>query len=198
VSDLEELQASRARLTANAAEQLRSIERALHDGVQQDLIAISVQLQLVRELVAREQPEALEVLQELLRQAADALDRVRALAAEIYPSLLDARGLGDALREAARGIGVRARIDAEGLRRLPREVEAAAYFCCRAILQGVAPGTAVTIDLREHGGALRLDLTGGDEAGSVAARDVVEAAGGAVTVEPARGGGRLRATIPLP
>lgn len=196
MTDADELRASRARLATSAAEQRRSVERALHDGVQQDLIAISVRLQLVRELVTHE-PAALELLDELRQQARAALDRVRTLAAEVYPSLLDARGLGDALREALRAAGLRARIDTTGLGRHSREVEAAVYFCCRAALEGVAPGTRVTIALREDEGGLQLELRGGDEAGAAVARDIAEAAGGTAGVESAAGGGcRLEATFP--
>ena len=196
MSDRDELEASRARLARAAIAERRDIERALHDGVQQDLIAISVQLQLVRELVARDDAAVLEALEELRQQTADALGRIRSLAANVYPALLDARGLGDALREATHGGGVRAHIDLGGVRRAPPDVEAAAFFCCRAVLDRAAAGAAVTIDVRKDDGTVRIEIESDDDAGFVESRDVAEAMGGQVTVETSGGHSRLRATIP--
>jgi len=128
----------------------REIERALHDGVQQDLVALCVRLQLVRSLVESDAAAALRELDELHRDAHAALDRVRALANEVYPALLDARGLPDALRATG------ARVDAEGVGRYERTVEADAYFFCREA--AVGPGT--TVALREEDGELRVEVAG--------------------------------------
>jgi signal transduction histidine kinase len=86
------LRASRARLAEGAIADRRRFERALHDGVQQDLISLSVELQLLRERIG-EQPDLRASIDDLRAATRDALARVQALAAEIYPSALDARGL---------------------------------------------------------------------------------------------------------
>jgi signal transduction histidine kinase len=132
-------------------EERRAVERALHDGVQQDLIALCVRLQLLRQLVEADPAAALVELAELHREAHAALDRVRTLANDVYPSVLDARGLPEALRAAG------ATVDGEAGGRYPREVEAAAYFFCRDALAGAAD---LTVSLREEDGALRVDAAG--------------------------------------
>jgi signal transduction histidine kinase len=186
-----DVRVSRERLAHRAAADRRRFERLLHDGVQQDLIAASVQLQLLVRLVENDPAAALRVVAGLQSSVRRALDRAQDLAREIYPPLLEARGVGDAVRDAARAFGVRVQVDAE-VGRHPAEVEAAAYFCCAAALASAASGTALTIVLRESGDALRLELRG-DEYDSVAARDFVEAAGGTADID----GGRLTASIPL-
>ena len=99
LSTADDLPAVRARLIAAADEASRRIERALHDGVQQDLVAVSVRLQIARRLAASDLAAALALLGEVEEDVRDALDRVRSLANEIYPSVLEARGLPDALVE---------------------------------------------------------------------------------------------------
>lgn len=127
----------------------RRFERALHDAVQQDLVALAVELQL---LGARVEDPAVE---ELRRAVHDALGRARALADEIYPSVLDAQGL--------RGT----------TRRYPPELEAVVALCSR---------TAAAAAIREEPGRLVVELRG--VADRTAARDLLEAAGASVTVEP--------------
>ena len=183
----DELRASRARLAESAGTERRRFERALHDGVQQDLIAISVRLQLLRELLGDDATPALELLDELQQDTREALDRVRALANDAYPSILDARGLPEALR----GTGLPARVDATGVGRYPAGLECAVYFCCRALLEGAAPGEKPELTLRETDGELRLDARG--EFDVTAARDLAEAAGGMLTVD----GGGATAIFPL-
>lgn len=198
MTESDELRASRARLAAAAGAERRRIERALHDGAQQDLIAISVRLQLLRELVASDLPAALELLDELQGDTRDALDRVRALAADVYPALLDARGLPDALREAARTSGTSARVETSGLGRHPAAIENAVYFFCQAALESAGPGAELTIDLRENGDSLRLEIAGLDNVELGPARDLVEAAGGVVLVEASpAAGARIVVTMPL-
>lgn len=189
MTEADELRASRARLAASAASERRRIERALHDGVQQDLIAISVRLQLLRELLGGDAAPTLELLDELQRDTRDALDRVRAVAGDTYPSILDARGLPDALREATRTIGRSVRVEASSVGRHPAELERAVYFCCRALLETAS--AEPTLVLRETDRELRLEATG--EFDVTAARDLAEAAGGTLTVDR----DRVTATFPL-
>ena len=186
----DELRASRARIAAAERDARRRIERALHDGPQQDLIALSVRLQLLRDLVAGDQAAALELVDELRRETHEALDRIRALASEIYPSLLDARGLADALRAAG------AQIQAEAGNRYPVDIESCVYFCCRTVIDA-ARGT-VTIRLREDEETLRVELDCLAAADPTAARDLIESCGGTLAVEqPREGGARVVATLPL-
>jgi signal transduction histidine kinase len=162
----------------SAYEDRRTIERALHDGVQQDLVALSVRLQLARQLAGRDLPGALALLEEIGVDVRDALGRVQGLANQIYPSVLDARGLPDALRGMASAAQVAATVEAAGIGRYPPDVEAAVYFSCRGALEGLAPDTHVTIRLSEEPYAIRLE--------------VVSDTGG---LDP--GGTRFTATVPL-
>ena len=189
-----ELRASRARLVEAAQAERRRLERALHDGVQQDLIAISLRLQLLREVMETDLPRALEVLDEVRVDAHEALDRVRGLAGDTYPSLLAAWGLPDSLREAARASGAPVRVATVGLGRYPVEVESAIYFCCRAALEQAAPETELR--LTEEDQALRLEFVpvGGTDLTEL--RDLVGAAGGVLGGSP-DGGAAVVATIAL-
>ena len=209
---LVELRAARVRQLAAADAERRRIERALHDGVQQDLIAIAVRLQLARQRADSDIPGALTLLDEIRQDVRTALERVQALADGIYPSLLEAQGLPDALRGTASTLGVPTRLEAAALGRLPDEIEAAAYFCCLAALENVAAhagvGARATIRLREDADALRVEVAddgGGFDplahpprSGLTSARDRVEALGGAlaITSEPGRGT-CVTATVPL-
>jgi signal transduction histidine kinase len=183
VTEAEELRASRARLAAAAGADRRRIERALHDGVQQDLIAVSVRLQLLRELIGADLPAVLELLDELQHDTREALTRVRSLAGDVYPALLESRGLPDAIREAARSSGASVHLEASDLRRHPAAIESALYFFCRSALERAADGGTLTINLGEQGDVLRLEIAGLDDAELPPARDLLEAAGGVVLLE---------------
>jgi signal transduction histidine kinase len=197
--------ALRALLVDAADNERRRIERALHDGVQQDLIAVSVRLQLARRLAGTDHPEVIALLDEVGRDVRDALERVRALADEIYPSLLEGRGIAEALSGAASATGVSVAVEAGELGRYPEAVEAAVYFCCRAVLEAVAASgtdTRVTARIREEERALSLAVEFGSTAGEAAletlapARERVEVLGGAVSLTPAGNRMRLLATVP--
>ncbi len=192
-----------ARLVVAADSDRRAFERALHDGVQQDLIAIAVRLQLARQLSGADLPAAIEVLDEVRRDIGETLDNVRALANEIYPSLLETRGLPDAIRGAASRTRLVPTVEATDVGRYPPEVEAAAYFCCRSLFEAIAvqAGTdtrvAIRIQATEH--ALELEVTaetpGLDVDLLAPTRDRIDALGGVLMVEAVPGGGtRFRAT----
>lgn len=125
----------------------RRIEGALHDGVQQDLAATVVALELARELLDSDPAAARSLLEELAAQVGDALERVRTLAETVYPSILPARGLTDALRSLD--------VETADLERYPLEIEEAVYFSCRA-LRSRAGRARVWAD----GAELRLELLG--------------------------------------
>jgi signal transduction histidine kinase len=159
----------------------RAIERSLHDGVQQQLVALGVKLQLAD----LEHPELHAVFEELRQDVHDALDAVRRLAWEIYPALLLDHGVVAALR--ASGLQVEADADV----RYPRDVEAAVYFACLGV-----SGSEVAVRLAEADGALRVDVR---VDGSVlepvpGVVDRIGAVGGETTFTPSS----LRFVIPLP
>ena len=161
----------------------RRIEEALHDGVQQDLAATVVALELARELLDSDPAAARGVLDELAAQVEAALEQVRALAGTVYPSILPARGLTDALRSLD--------VETVNLERYPLEVEEAVYFSCRA-LRSRAARARVWAD----GAALRLELLGitavnDDELSH--ARERIAAVGGQLDLSA----DRVSAAVPL-
>jgi signal transduction histidine kinase len=186
----------RARLVAVTDAERRRLEHVLHDGVQQDLIAVSVRLQLARRLVETDPEAALAVLDEIGHDVREALGRVRAIASDVYPSLLEVRGLRDALGDAAAASDVPVTIEAAGLGRHPADVEAALFFCCRASLDQAAASARVSIRVLEEGGALRLTVAGVEVDGGadafVLVRERLEVLGGSLAFHPA-----LVATVPL-
>jgi hypothetical protein len=154
----------------------RRFERDLHDGVQQDLIAVAVSLQLVRRLANDDPAAAGELLDEIRRDVHDALANVRELATTIYPPLLASRGLGDALRAAG------ARVQADGLPRYAAEIEATVYFCCVE---------AAAVRLWHESGELRFEVTF-DGAVPASLEDRLGAVGGRLAGD----GTRLSGAIP--
>src|SRR6266536_1934031 len=169
--ELEELRASRARVVAAADRERRRIERGLHDGVQQHLIALAVNLQLARELAASD-PDALKAhLEEISKDVRDALESVRALSHGIYPSLLLDRGLADALRGAVSSVRISTRVET-GSDRYPPDIEAAVYFCCLQILEaidGAKPAALATVRVWTEHESLHFEV--GVDGASVRDRD---------------------------
>jgi signal transduction histidine kinase len=135
---LEELRASRQRLVAAQDEERRRLERNLHDGAQQQLVALGIQLNLAQRLASQEAPQVAELLDRLRTQTTDALDNLRDLARGIYPPLLADQGLAAALITQARKSAVPVEVDADGVGRFPQDVEAAVYFCTLEALNNVA------------------------------------------------------------
>jgi signal transduction histidine kinase len=144
-----DLRASRQRLVAAADEARRGLERNLHDGAQQQLVALRITLGLARE-AAGSSPEVAEMLAQTEQQAAEALKELRELAHGIYPPLLADLGLNAALEAQARKAAIPVTVEAPGVGRYPREIEAALYFCVLEALQNVAkyaqaPAARVTL-----------------------------------------------------
>jgi len=200
--ELETLRASRARMVAAADAERRKIERELHDGIQQHLVALAVNLQLVRQLADSDPSAGKALLAEIGADVREALDGVRALAYEIYPPLLLDRGLAEALRAAGSANGAPTRVDVAALDRYPAAVEATVFFCCRQALRSVA--TSATVRAWEEDSALHFEVLshglGPEQAGDGLDEraEHVEALGGRLTVSfepgPAR---RVSGTIPL-
>jgi signal transduction histidine kinase len=175
----EDLRASRARVVSAADAERRRIERDLHDGAQAHLLGLVVNLRLARELAEPDPAAAKALLEDMSRDARDAVEQIRELAHGIYPALLLDRGLGEALAAAARRPATRARVDAPGMKRYPAEVEAAVYFCCLEALQNTGkhggPAARATVRLWEEEGALRFEVR--DDGAGFDARDAAYGAG---------------------
>jgi signal transduction histidine kinase len=159
---LEELRASRQRLVAAQDEERRKIERNLHDGVQQQLVALNVQLGLLARISERDPSKTGEMAEQLQTHASQALDDLRDLARGIYPPLLADKGLGAALESQARRAAVPVSVEADGVGRYSQPVEAAVYFCTLEALNNVAKyagASRATVTLEQRNGSLRFTVT---------------------------------------
>jgi signal transduction histidine kinase len=132
---VDELRASRQRIVTAQDAERRRIERNIHDGAQQQLVALAVKLRLARTLSERDPARAGELLDEAGAEAQDALDTLRDLARGIFPPVLVDQGLAAALTAQAKRAPVPVEVVADGLGRFPQEAEAAVYFCCLEALQ---------------------------------------------------------------
>jgi signal transduction histidine kinase len=158
---LEELRASRQRLVTAQDEERRRLERNLHDGAQQHLVALKVKLGLAEMLLGRDPERARVTLDQLKSDADEALDTLRDLARGIYPPLLADKGLGAALESQARKATVPVAVDADGIARYSQDVEAAVYFAVLEALQNVqkyAGASRALIRLREESGELHFSV----------------------------------------
>ena len=209
---LDELRASRQRLVSAQDVERRRLERNLHDGAQQHLVALKVKLGLAEMLLTRDPAKAAATLEQLKGDADEALETLRDLARGIYPPLLADKGLVVALELQARKATVPVHIDADGIGRYPQEIEAALYFCTLEALQNVqkyAAASAVDVHLHEDGGEVRVEVSDdgrGFDVGTVTRgtgltnmEDRIDALGGSLHVASAPGSGTtLRVTVPLP
>jgi signal transduction histidine kinase len=123
---IEELRASRQRLVSAQDEERRRLERNLHDGAQQQLVALAVQLGLAQRLAEKESPNVSDLLGRLQTQSAEALDNLRDLARGIYPPLLADQGLAVALSARPQG-SLPVAVEGDGIGRFD-QAEAAVYF----------------------------------------------------------------------
>jgi signal transduction histidine kinase len=157
----EDLQASRARIVATGDAERRKIERNLHDGAQQHLVALAVNLRLTKDMLADDPEGAVEMLDALADAVKDTIQELRDLAHGIYPPLLMDSGLPEALRAAANRSPLAVSVTADGIERFPSEVEAAVYFCCLEALQNAAkhaPDATVAITVHQQDGALAFEV----------------------------------------
>ncbi len=205
VSRAGDLRASRDRLIAAHDAARRGLERDLHDGAQQHLVALTVNLRLAQTISGRSPERAAHLLAEQSDAARTAIDTLTSLSRGIYPSLLGAEGLVSALRSAATTSSIPVSVDTTTSERPPTAVEAALYFCCMESVQNAAKhsGTArVSVRLNDEAGWWRLTVV--DEgagfdpqaviasrtgAGLVNMRDRLDAAGGRLTVQSRPGEG---------
>jgi signal transduction histidine kinase len=158
---LRELQASRQRIVAAQDEERRRLERNLHDGAQQQLVALQVKLSLA-ERIAEEDCRVKDQLGALKQEATEALENLRDLARGIYPPLLADKGLQPALASQARKATFPVSVEAEHLSRYPQDAEAAVYFCVLEALQNVAKyagASHAVVRLHEQDGHLAFEVT---------------------------------------
>jgi signal transduction histidine kinase len=156
------LRESRARIVASGDAERRRVERNLHDGAQQSLVALAVNLRLARDIVAEDPDGAGELLDQLAIDLKATIQELRDLAHGIYPPLLADSGLEQALRAAANRSPLAASVQAAGAGRYTPEIEAAVYFCCLEALQNAAKhaaGATVTIRVWEESGGLLFSVT---------------------------------------
>ena len=199
---LEELRASRQRLVTAQDQARRRLERNLHDGAQQQLIALKIKLGLARATAEREHATAaVALLGQLAVEADDAIDTLRDLARGIYPPLLASEGLAVALASQAGRAPLPIAVDARGVGRYAQDIEAAVYFCCLEALQNVvkhAGARSASVTLTPVDGGLRFAVADdgcglGAEvamgAGLTNMTDRLDALGGALTILSAPGEG---------
>ncbi|HKR98214.1 MAG TPA: histidine kinase, partial [Candidatus Dormibacteraeota bacterium] len=208
-SSLRDLRESRARILSAVDLERQRIERDLHDGAQQRLVALRVAVELAGEMLEHDPEAAHELLKKLGDDVESTLDDVRALARGVYPPLLADHGIVDALRMAARSSSLPVTVRSHGVGRYSQQIESAVYFCCLEAMQNAAKHSdtqSVRITLAE-----RDDLTFeiADEGkgfvlrtarrrGLDNMRDRIVALGGRLTVESTPGEGtRITGTVPV-
>ncbi len=161
VALLEDLRESRRRIVSAQDDRARALERNIHDGAQQQLVALAVKAKLAQTLVERDPGKVTSALEDLQRGLQGALEDLRDLARGIYPPLLADQGLGAALESQARKSPVPVEVQADGVGRHSQEVEAAVYFCALEALNNVAKyanASSVTVRLANNGGALTFEV----------------------------------------
>jgi signal transduction histidine kinase len=198
---------------ASADRERQRIERDLHDGAQQHLVALRMRLELAEELLLNDPERGRERVHAIGEELGDALDEIRSLARGVYPPLLADQGLAEALRSAALQAPITTRVSAAGVLRHDAEIESAVYFCCREALQNACKhatgATQVTIQLSETPGLLRIDVRDNGEgfdaerapggAGIANMIDRIAAVGGTLSVESAiHGGTVVHGSVPVP
>jgi signal transduction histidine kinase len=199
---IEELRESRQRIVAAQDQERRRLERDIHDGAQQQLVALAVRLNLAKSMAAKEAPKVADLLEAIKGETQDALENLRDLARGIYPPLLADKGLAAALESQARKVPVPVTVDPNGIGRYSQEAEAAAYFCVLEALQNAAKyaeASSATVRLGQQDGDLVFTVSDDGRGFDPAAtpkgsglqnmRDRLEALGGEVVVasEPGRG-----------
>jgi signal transduction histidine kinase len=159
---IEELRASRQRLVAAQDAERRKLERNLHDGAQQQLVALAVKQRLAATLVVKDPAAASQMLEALQQETTEALENLRDLARGIYPPLLADQGLGSALTAQARKAAIPVEVRSDGVGRYPQDTEAAVYFCCLEAIQNVAKyanANRVVLRLASKDGTLAFEVT---------------------------------------
>ena len=205
----EELAASRARIVAAGDQARRRIERDLHDGTQQRLVSLVLDLRTAEAAVPPEQPELRAQLARIADGLAGALEDLRELTRGIHPAILSEGGLGPALKALARRSAVPVELEVDVQARLPEPVEVAAYYVVSEALANTAKhaqASVAQVEAQARDGLLHLSVrddgvggaTPGGGSGLVGLADRVEALGGTIRVHsPAGRGTRLEIELPI-
>jgi signal transduction histidine kinase len=188
-AESDDLRASRKRLALAADAERRGLERALHDGVQQQLVGFAANLELAARSMDADPAAAKDLLAEMGRDIRDAIDQARELADRIYPPQLAIGGLVAALRAAATDAEVPSRIEIARDQTYPPEVAGAIFFCFRDLLEHVSAGSTVAITTRSDGAEVAFDIVvdGGLRADRAFIGDRIEALGGRCAIESESG-----------
>ncbi len=208
---VEELRESRRRLVAVQDETRRRLERDLHDGAQQQLVALKVKLGLGKAIAEKDGAiHTAELLARLSDEADRAVDAMREFARGVYPPLLEAEGLASAITAQSRRSPIRVRVDSDGIGRYPREIESTVYFCILEALRNTVQHSGASqavVTLTRSNGYLEFQVTdngtgfaqGVDRGvGLTAMADRLDALNGSLTIhtEPDNGT-TLTGTIPI-
>jgi signal transduction histidine kinase len=185
----DDLRASRKRLALAADAERRGLERALHDGVQQQLVGFAANLELAARSMDADPAAAKGLLAEMARDIREAIDQARELADRIYPPQLEVGGLVPALRSAAADADVPSRIEIARSQTYPPEVAGAIFFCFRDLLESLSAGSSVVITTRSDGEEVAFDIVvdGDLRADRFQLGDRIEALGGRCAIESETG-----------
>ncbi|MBV8735258.1 MAG: hypothetical protein JO120_10790 [Solirubrobacterales bacterium] len=209
---LDELSASRARLLAAADDERRRIARDLHDGAQQRLVALRLELELEAEKAEHDDAAEAATLRQFSAEIEEALEDFRSMTRGIYPAILNDRGIADAVRSAALRSPIPTTVEVDDLADYPQEIATAVYFCCVEALQNVAKhadgATDVRIVLAEKHSVLRFSISDDGPgfrsdrtrlgAGMINMRDRLSVVGGDLAIQSTPGQGtRIAGRIPL-
>jgi signal transduction histidine kinase len=210
---VDELRESRRRLVAVQDETRRRLERDLHDGAQQQLVALKVKLGLGRAIAEKEGATATaEVLGQLSGEADAAVDSMREFARGVYPPLLEAEGLESAITAQVRRASIPVTVAFDGVGRYPQEIEATVYFCVLEAIRNTtrhASATRTTVSLRQSNGMLQFEVSDDgigfdpddteEGSGLVTMTDRLDALAGGLTIDAQSGNGTtLAGTVPAP
>jgi signal transduction histidine kinase len=198
--EVAELRRSRKRLVEAASNDRRALERALHDGVQQHLVALAVDLRRLAGLVEDQPAAAKELLDEMAANLREALAGTIALAEKIYPPLLEGRGLATSLRAAAESAGITIVADIPVGAEYPPEISAALYWSCVEALASASRGSQATVKVQDGDGVVTFDIAVAGRhpmARLDRLRDRVEALDGRLSVNQEDIGSRVHGWLPF-
>ena len=161
VALIADLRASRQRLVSAQDHERRKIERNLHDGAQQQLVALAVKMRLIEGMAGTDPKKVAELAHQVVEETGEALESLRELAQGIYPPLLAQEGLAAALESRVRKAPIPVSVRTHGVARYPQDLEAAIYFCCLEALQNVtkyANASHAWVNLSHDAGGLRFEV----------------------------------------
>jgi signal transduction histidine kinase len=192
--EIADVRASRERLALAGDDERRNLERVLHDGLQQQLVGLAANVELAAASLEADPATTTALLAAIRDDLRRALEGTRALAQQIYPPLLEAGGLGPAVREAASRADVTVTIEGASGQILPPEIAGAIYFCFADVIEWAGAGASATISLRNDDETVSFEIGVDRELGAewpLTSRDRVEALGGSLHVDRTRLAGRL-------